>query len=95
LQGANSSNKNFFNPNNDINKPTSNSKRIESRKGILSRKDDVNKNNFYMQKGQPYSLPNKPTVMASNESIPQGYFNRGALGSGISNNASSGGAGGV
>eukprot|EP00347_Sterkiella_histriomuscorum_P022691 403337518 len=92
LQGANSSNKNFFNPNNDINKPTSNSKRIESRKGILSRKDDVNKNNFYMQKGQPYALPNKPTVVGSghgsSESVPQGYFNKGPIGSGISNSGS-------
>lgn len=75
LQGANSSNKNFFNPNNDINKPTSNSKRIESRKGILSRKDDVNKNNFYMQKGGRVDyLPNKPTLGSGNsrgsESIP-------------------------
>lgn len=51
---------------NDINKPSSNSKRIESRKGILSRKDSVNKNNFYMQKGKvPDYLPNKPTVVGS------------------------------
>lgn len=56
---------------NDINKPTSNSKRIESRKGILSRKDDVNKNNYYMQKGKvPDYLPNKPTVPGSGESVP-------------------------
>jgi serine/threonine protein kinase len=66
LQGANSSNKNFFNHNNDINKPSSNSKRIESRKGILSRKDSINKNNFYLQKGKvPDVLPNKPTVVGS------------------------------
>ena len=76
IQGANSSNKNFFNPNNDINKPQSNSKRIESRKGILSRKDDVNKNNFYMQKSQiPNVIPNKPTVVGlgtgnSSEGVP-------------------------
>ena len=45
----NASKGNFFkNPNNEINKPQSNSKRIESRKGIVSRKDSVNKNNFYM-----------------------------------------------
>lgn len=45
---ANSSNKNFFNPNNDIRGvPSSKSKRIESRKGILSRKDSINKNSFY------------------------------------------------
>jgi hypothetical protein len=68
-----SSKGNFFNPNNDFNKPSSNSKRIESRKGILSRKDSVNKNNFYMQKSKvPDYLPNKPTVVGSrgSEGIP-------------------------
>lgn len=92
--GFNNSKGNFFkNPNNEINKPSSNSKRIESRKGIVSRKDSVNKNNFYMQKGKvPDYLPNKPTLVGSrgsNEGIPQGYFNKGPLGSGASGGAGS------
>lgn len=39
---------------------------MESRKGILSRKDSVNKNSFYMQKAKvPDYLPNKPTLVGS------------------------------
>jgi hypothetical protein len=96
--GLNSSNRNFFqNPNNEINKPQSNSKRIESRKGIVSRKDSVNKNNFYMQKGKvPDYLPNKPTVVGSrgSEGIPQGYFNKGpAIGNGSSGSGVGAGGG--
>ena len=87
--GFNSSKGNFFkNPNNEINKPQSNSKRIESRKGIVSRKDSVNKNNFYMQKGKvPDYLPNKPTVVGSrgSEGIPNGYFKNPASGGAGSN----------
>lgn len=74
MPGLNSSNRDFFqNPNNNINKPGSNSKQIESRKGIVSRKDSVNKNNFYQMKGKvPDYLPNKPTVVGSrgSEGIP-------------------------
>ena len=52
----------------------------------MSRKDDVNKNNYYMVKGSvPNYLPNKPTVMGSSE-IPPGYFNKPPIGSGVSNN---------
>jgi hypothetical protein len=57
--------------------PSSNSKRIESRKGVLSRKDSINKNSFYQQKGKnPDHLPNKPTVMGSGEMPVAGYFNK-------------------
>ena len=94
--GLNTSNRNFFqNPNNDINKPSSNSKRIESRKGILSRKDSVNKNNFYLQKGKvPDYLPNKPTVVGSrgSEGIANSYFNKNPIGSGGSGSGQSAGA---
>lgn len=38
--------------------PGSRAMRIESRKGILSRKSSVNKNSFYKQKGKDF-LPNK------------------------------------
>ena len=57
----------------------------------------MNKNNFYMQKGKvPDYLPNKPTVVGSrgSEGIPQGYFNKGPIGSGNSGgNPASGGGG--
>lgn len=76
MNNANSSNKNFFNPNNDIQKvPSSKSKRIDSRKGILSRKDDINKNSFYQQKNKvPDVLPNKPTV--NSDPFNNSYFNK-------------------
>ena len=68
LPAANSSNKNFFNAANDFeNKPGSKA-RIESRKGILSRKSSINKNSFYRSKAigkLPDYLPNKPTVVGS------------------------------
>ena len=63
----NASNKNFFNPANDFQKPGSKA-RIESRKGVLSRKSSINKNSFYRSKGVgkvPDYLPNKPTVVGS------------------------------
>ena len=44
---ANSSKNNFFNANNDFQAPGSKQMRIESRKGVLSRKSSVNKNSFY------------------------------------------------
>ena len=48
LSNANASNKNFFNHNNDIHQaPSSKSKKLESRQGVLSRKDSINKNSFY------------------------------------------------
>jgi serine/threonine protein kinase len=59
---ANSSNQKFFNPSNDITKPGSNSKRIESRKGVLSRKDSINKNSFYLQKAKSPDQQPKPTA---------------------------------
>jgi hypothetical protein len=75
VSGANSSNKNFFNPTNEM-VGSSKSKRIESRKGILSRKDSINKNSFYQQKGKPDYLPNKPTVVPNGESPAAAYFNK-------------------
>ena len=43
--------------------------RIESRKGVLSRKSSINKNSFYRNKAiggkLPDYLPNKPTVVGS------------------------------
>jgi len=77
VSGANASNKNFFNHNNEMKVPSSKSKRIDSRKGILSRKDSINKNSFYQQKGKPDYLPNKPTVVGSRGDMPAaGYFNK-------------------
>ncbi len=78
VSGANNSNKNFFNPNNEMKAPSSKSKRIESRKGVLSRKDSINKNSFYQQKGKPDYLPNKPTVVGNggSEMPVAGYFNK-------------------
>jgi hypothetical protein len=50
--------------------------RIESRKGVLSRKSSVNKNSFYKQKAKlPEYLPNKPTVVGSRGA--SSYFNKG------------------
>ena len=74
LAGANSSNKNFFqNPNNEINKPGSNH-RIESRKGVLSRKDSINKNNFYMQKGLGSGLAKVPDILPNKPTVPESYM---------------------
>ena len=78
--GAGSSNKNFFNAANDFqNKPGSKA-RIESRKGVLSRKSSINKNSFYRSKAVgklPDYLPNKPTVVGSRGyNLHSGYLNR-------------------
>ena len=84
-QADNSQSKNFFNPQNDFQKPGSKA-RIESRKGVLSRKSSINKNSFYRSKAigkLPDYLPNKPTVVGSRgQNIGSGYLNRNA-GSGI------------
>ena len=66
-------NKQFFNPQNDFNKPGSKA-RIESRKGVLSRKSSINKNSFYLSKGVgklPDYLPNKPGVVGSRGGLGQ------------------------
>lgn len=66
--------------------PGSRAMRIESRKGILSRKSSVNKNSFYKQKGKD-ALPNKlygagsPGGIGGMSSInanrgPSSYFNK-------------------
>lgn len=64
--------KNFFNAANDFNNPGS-KPRIESRKDVLSRKSNVNKNSFYKNKAigkLPEYLPNKPTVIGSRGGVP-------------------------
>ena len=103
LGGLNSSQgKNFFNAANDFQKPSSKA-RIESRKGVLSRKSNINKNSFYRSKAQgklPEYLPNKPTVVGSRGGIQgssPGYYKKGGpattnklptLGSGVAGNFS-------
>jgi hypothetical protein len=70
--------KNFFNAANEITNPGSRP-RIESRKDVLSRKSNVNKNSFYKNKAitkLPDYLPNKPTVIGSRGGLPEGN-NRG------------------
>lgn len=57
---------------NEFNNPGS-KPRIESRKDVLSRKSNVNKNSFYKNKAigkLPEYLPNKPTVVGSRGGIP-------------------------
>jgi serine/threonine protein kinase len=64
--------KNFFNAQNEITNPGSRP-RIESRKDVLSRKSNVNKNSFYKNKAitkLPDYLPNKPTVIGSRGGLP-------------------------
>lgn len=61
--------------------------RIESRKGVLSRKSSVNKNSFYNQKTKNVHdyLPKKPTLMGSRGGS-SGYFNKNLNASGNSTN---------
>lgn len=57
---------------NEFNNPGS-KPRIESRKDVLSRKSNVNKNSFYKNKAigkLPDYLPNKPTVVGSRGGLP-------------------------
>ena len=85
MQANVSKGKNFFNAANEFNKPSSKA-RIESRKGVLSRKSSIDKNGFYRSKAVgkvPDFLPNKPTVVGSRgHNIGSGYLNRNAIGSG-------------
>ena len=97
LHPNSSQSKNFFNAANDFQKPSSKA-RIESRKGVLSRKSSINKNSFYRSKAVgkvPDFLPNKPTVVGSRgQNIGSGYLNRNANGAGspkLPNLSSSGG----
>ena len=71
--------------------PGSRAMRIESRKGILSRKSSVNKNSFYKQKAKETTLPNKLYGSGGGS-----YFNKngGANGNLPSLNSGGGGAGG-
>jgi hypothetical protein len=64
--------------------PGSRAMRIESRKGILSRKSSVNKNSFYKQKTKD-SGPNKLYGVAS----PGGISGMGTIGSGANRGPSS------
>jgi hypothetical protein len=94
--GASGSNKNLFDNNGSTpltntlgssgggNKlPGSRAMRIESRKGILSRKSSVNKNSFYKQKSKD-TIPNKLYGSGS----PGGISGMGTL-SGVNRGASS------
>eukprot|EP00352_Strombidinopsis_acuminata_P005300 CAMPEP_0176376394 /NCGR_PEP_ID=MMETSP0126-20121128/28163_1 /TAXON_ID=141414 ORGANISM="Strombidinopsis acuminatum, Strain SPMC142" /NCGR_SAMPLE_ID=MMETSP0126 /ASSEMBLY_ACC=CAM_ASM_000229 /LENGTH=121 /DNA_ID=CAMNT_0017737825 /DNA_START=666 /DNA_END=1031 /DNA_ORIENTATION=+ len=78
--------KNFENPMNDINKPNSKQMRIESRKGVLSRKSSVNKNSFYNQKSKNVHdyMPKKPTLMGSRGGNSSSYMNKNMNSSGNS-----------
>merc|ERR1719498_1818242 len=79
--------------------PASRAIRIESRKGILSRKSSVNKNSFYKQKSKD-TIPNKlygsgqgiggMNPIGSGNRGPSSYFNKnaGPGGSGIGNQPS-------
>ena len=86
LQASTSQSKNFANAANDFQAPGSKA-RIESRKGVLSRKSSINKNSFYRSKAVgklPDFIPNKPTVVGSRgQNVGSGYLNRGASGAGI------------
>lgn len=64
--------------------PGSRAMRIESRKGILSRKSSVNKNSFYKQKSKDV-LPNKLYGAGS----PGGIGGMGSIGSGANRGPSS------
>lgn len=73
IQVANTSNKNFFNAANEFSNKPGSKARIESRKDVLSRKSNVNKNSFYKSKALgklPEYLPNKPTVVGSRGGLP-------------------------
>jgi len=60
--------------------PSSKSKRIESRKGVLSRKDSgITKNSFYRSRQNPDVLPNKPTVPAAYGQEKENPYNKQAL----------------
>ncbi len=74
------SGKNFFNANNEITKlPSSKANRIDSRKGVVSRRNSIKKNSFYLQKTNPDYLPNKP-ILPSNRPA-DGYFRKPGEGS--------------
>lgn len=80
---ANVSGKNFFNPNNEFSNKPGSKAALESRKGVLSRKSNINKNSFYRSKAQPKLpeyLPNKPTVVGSRGGLQAnspGYYKKG------------------
>jgi len=67
--------------------PGSRAHRIDSRKGILSRKSSINKNSFYQQKTKD-SLPNKLYGSGNSGGVGSigsghraGYFNKNGVGS--------------
>ena len=94
--GASGSNKNLFDNNGSTpltntlgsggggKLPGSRAMRIESRKGILSRKSSVNKNSFYKQKSKD-TIPNK---LYGGSGSPGGISGMGTL-SGVNRGASS------
>lgn len=79
--GETNTSQKFVNAANDFQKPGSKA-RIESRKGVLSRKSSINKNSFYRSKAVgklPDFLPNKPTVVGSrgqNQNPSSGLINK-------------------
>lgn len=80
----NLSGKNFFNANNEFSNKPGSKNRIESRKGVLSRKSNINKNSFYRSKAVgklPDYLPNKPNVVGSRGGVGSpGYLNSNGYG---------------
>ena len=83
--------KNFMNANNEFQVKPGSKARIESRKDVLSRKSNINKNSFYKSKAinkLPEYLPNKVTVIGSRGGLPgvssPGYMNKERSNSGAS-----------
>lgn len=75
----NVSGKNFFNANNEFQAKPGSKHQLESRKGILSRKSNIDKNGFYRSKAigkLPDTLPNKPTVVGSRGGNSPGYLGK-------------------
>jgi len=78
-----------MNANNEFQAKPGSKARIESRKDVLSRKSNINKNSFYRSKAigkLPEFLPNKAAVIGSRGGIPgvssPGYMNKETTGSG-------------
>jgi len=69
-----------MNANNEFQAKPGSKARIESRKDVLSRKSNINKNSFYRSKAigkLPEFLPNKATVIGSRGGLPAGVSSPG------------------
>ena len=69
----NTEGKSFMNANNEFQAKPGSKARIESRKDVLSRKSNINKNSFYRSKAigkLPEYLPNKAAVIGSRGGLP-------------------------